>query len=297
MKYVWRRKGGARDHESVNWGQIYTLQLMGRLSQHPGWKDRREGLRKEIAELLPWFYARKKPGKGWGYNSTFQTAAALLMLCELREAGAPLREEAIEEVAELLKTARSDLGYDYNIRPQTGPPPAPERKQWFLDGSAARNAACEYALFRCGKAGREDLEAMIRRSMDHRAFLWETRAGTAQGRWPRVHSASPNPYFAFWGCCHVAWALEGCGPDARGRWMPLLRDDLLKAREADGTWINLPAEGPAKTGPKVAFDDKGNRIWQVVERNVEPGSKIYATSMALLTLESLNRPVTPDSVW
>jgi hypothetical protein len=294
LKYVWKRKesvakafGKGTDFDSINWGQIYTLQLLGRLMQHPRWESKREAFRKELQDLLPWFYQRQHPNGGWGYNGTFQTAAALIMLHELKEAGIPVNEETNGKVVALLKANRSGFGYDYNVGPASSKEHSPGDLEELRNGSAARDGACDYALYLHGAITREEMEEMLQGVMDHRQFMWKMRALTAEGQWPRVRSASPSAYFPFWGYCHTAIAVDACSEGRRAAWGKLLYEDLLQEQEADGTWINLPITASKHSLPVVEYTEEGARVWRQYEQNIGPGSKLYATTMALMALKHI----------
>jgi hypothetical protein len=292
LKLVWRKDEsvkkltGGTDFESINWGQIYTLQLLSKLTRHPDWKKEEKRYRKEMEELLPWFYKRQGSSGGWGYAGSFQTAVALVMLKDVKDAGVEVRQEAVDRGVALMQKFRHPKGFLYSA--------GASKQQWekmaetdTLDDSAGRNALCEYTLLLYDKSTAKDLEAAFQKGIDHREFLWKTRALTREGKWLRNGGASPYAYFAFFGYRYNALALSGVSADKRKEWSALMRKDLMAVLEKDGTWINLPVSYN-KGKAEVEYDDQGNRKWSGMQPNVEPGNKIYSTSMALMALKALN---------
>ncbi|MBI4229440.1 MAG: hypothetical protein HY608_01245 [Planctomycetes bacterium] len=290
LRFVWKRQEAVRDFESVNWGQVFTLQLLGRLMRHPAWVARRDELRRQIDDILPWFWMRQNRTGGWGYRSSFQTGAALIMLHELREAGIPHDETKLRAAIEMLKNLRGPLGYRYSEGSTVAQQQSVGEAQ-ALREAAGRQGVAEYSLFLFGEVSRDDLAATMGKFIEHRDYLWETRRLAGEGEWVRMGNASPFAYFAFFGYRYGAMALGGVPPPRRAEWSGILREDLLRVMEADGTWRNFPFdyERPGRTG--YPGDDGPTRVWTAMQPNVEPGSKIYATSMALLALRHIEGPV------
>lgn len=96
LKLVYRKEKSARDYESTAWGQIYTLHLLCKLVNHPDWKDKKKKFIELTEEILDWFYKRQNKSGSWGYETSFQTAAAIIMLSELKESGIKVSEESEE---------------------------------------------------------------------------------------------------------------------------------------------------------------------------------------------------------
>jgi len=282
VNLVWRDPGSANDFDSVNWGQMFTLQLLARLVVHPAWKDRAVEFRGEIDALSPWFYGRQTGSGGFGYNSSFQTGAALIMLHELEQSGVVVDDASVGAAIGLMEDLRLPQAYLYSAGQGSW---AGISDDTALDYAAGRQAMSEYSLLLFDRTTEANLEDSFQLFIDHRDFLWETRALTASGEWPRMGSASPFAYFAFFGYRYSAQSLDGVSDARRKEWAPILAEDLLAVQEDDGTWMNLPITSGGEA--EVVYDADGNRIYQDFQANREPGSKIYATAMALMAFTHL----------
>jgi hypothetical protein len=137
--------------------------------------------------------------------------------------------------------------------------PVPESfKQ--ADQSVGRGCVCEHALRRLGGASKNDLEATIACFLKYRDDLRLPVKLSAGWLPPRMASS----YFYFYAYDHAARAIFDHREKAAER-LALLRDDVLKAVEADGTWVDCETYG-----------------------------KPYGTAMALHVLDLARRAREPD---
>lgn len=276
---VWKKKEGVKDFESIAWGQLYTLQLLVRACKKEAFKENHDEWKKAAKEVLDWFLMRQKQNGGFGYTNSFHTAAAIIALIEVKDSGIEIKDSKIESAVKFLKSLDTKLGFRYSAG-QSEKAFLDQGEDKALDDAAGRQAGSEWALFKGGKSDKEKLETAFQRFFDHRDFLWKTRALTKESKWPRNGGASPYAYFAFWGYYYSSQALAGVSDEKRKKWAEALKEDLMKVKEKDDTWINLPIKSKEQ-GKKSEYG------YQAFQANIEPGSKIYATALALMALKNL----------
>ncbi len=234
---------------------------------------------------------------GWGYEGSFQIAAAILALQHAKEAGVTLDEKklalAVDHLASMRVEAtegssqrdtsgsnpskreprapegsgsadRSAIGYGYS---RTGDPLARASKANALNDSVARLVECEWALVKAGKVTPQTFERTFESFMKHREFMWKTRRLAERGKFPTpIGGGTPYMWFAFFGSMYGTLGLEGVPVGRRQAWGEALREDLMAVVDVDGAWtdVNIPNS---------------------------PGSKMVSTAMALLSLKNIERAV------
>jgi hypothetical protein len=106
------------------------------------------------------------------------------------------------------------------------------------DQSVGRGCVCEHALRRLGAATAEDLDTTIASFLKYRGDLRMPVKLSAGWLPPRAVSS----YFYFYAYDHAARAIADHGEKAAER-LALLRDDILRVGEADGTWVDCETYG------------------------------------------------------
>lgn len=173
---------------------------------------------------------------GWpetdqGRTHSINTGPALLALARAKDAGFAVDPESLEAGRTVMLKMRGDPGvYTYTY-------PVPESFKR-ADLSLGRGCVCEHALRRLGAVSADDLEATIARFLKDREEL-RMPVKLSKG-WlpPRAVSS----YFYFYAYDHAARAIADHGEKAVER-LALLRDDMLKVGEADGTWVDFEEIG------------------------------------------------------
>ncbi len=256
---VWRKKEGAQDFEAINWGQVYTLQLLAKLRTHPRWKPRLPELDTAVQELLPWFYARQTylpKAKGyngsWGYSSSFQTAGALVMLKELQVSGIKVDAARADTALSFLDKLRHTKGVGWHYTSGDMVDGHLERGEQV----SGRIPVCALASFLWGRGPAEarlkTLEEQMAAFMERRQWLWDMRA--LGDKAPQSYPTITRPvFFAFFGVHYAGLALKELPPTRRKAWAAALREDLLKVRGPDGTWDHLEDSGSRTYGTAVAL--------------------------------------------
>jgi tetratricopeptide (TPR) repeat protein len=173
---------------------------------------------------------------GWpvtdqGRTHSINTGPALLALARAKDAGFAVDPKALEAGQAVLLKMRGTPGvYTYTY-------PVPESFK-SADQCLGRGCVCEHALRRLGAVSADDLEVPITRFLRDRAELRMPVKLSAGWLPPRAVSS----YFYFYAYDHAARAIADHGEKAAER-LALLRDDVLKVGEADGTWVDYEAIG------------------------------------------------------
>jgi tetratricopeptide (TPR) repeat protein len=173
---------------------------------------------------------------GWpktdhGRMHSINTGPALLALVRAKDRGYKIDAKALEAGREVLLKMRGDPGvYTY-----TYPGPETFKK---ADQAIGRGCVCEHALRRLGAVAKNDLEATVTCFLKYREDLRLPVKLSAGWLPPRAVSS----YFYFYAYDHAARAIAEHGEKAAER-LALLRDDILRVGEADGTWVDCETYG------------------------------------------------------
>ena len=279
LSRVWRKDAAAYDFEAIAWGQLYTLLLLSRASTLETFQKEAIPWRGEQEDILKFLLLRRTPEGGWGYRASFQTAATLLGLLELKAAGLAVPDEALERAGACMGKFRVGHSYRYSLGVKRKQQEAKEEPRRTED-SAGRLGVCALALQAMGKIPAKEFEGDVEAFMAHRDFLWKTRADTMEGIFTRDGGCSPYMFFAFFGYRYAAEAVAHVADSEKRRaWAKTLREDLLREVETDGGWLNIPKE----------YSDAPPGFYS----NTDPGRRIYASAMGLMALKSLERASAP----
>jgi hypothetical protein len=173
---------------------------------------------------------------GWpktdqGRMHSINTGPALLALARAKDRGYTIDAKALQAGREVLLKMRGEPGvYTY-----TYPGPDTFKK---ADQSVGRGCVCEHALRRLGAVSKADLDATITYFLKYREDLHLPVKLSAGWLPPRAASS----YFYFYAYDHAARAIADHGDNAAER-LAMLRDDILKAAEPDGTWVDCETYG------------------------------------------------------
>jgi Tetratricopeptide repeat len=174
---------------------------------------------------------------GWpetdqGRAHSINTGPALLALARANDLGFAVDPKALEAGRKALLQMRESAGvYTYTY-------PVPRSFHEKPDYSIGRGPVCEHALRRLGANTREDLEKAVACFLEYREDLRTPVKLSAGWMPPRMVSS----YFYFYAYDHAARAIADGGAKAAER-LALLRDDILKVVEADGTWVDCETYG------------------------------------------------------
>jgi hypothetical protein len=173
---------------------------------------------------------------GWpktdqGRTHSINTGPALLALARAKDAGFAVDPKALEAGRTVMLKMRGDAGvYTYTY-------PVPESFK-SADLCLGRGCVCEHSLRRLGAVSVDDLEVTIARFLNDREELRMPVKLSAGWLPPRAVSS----YFYFYAYDHAARAIADHGEKVVER-LALLRDDVLKVSEADGTWVDCETYG------------------------------------------------------
>jgi hypothetical protein len=173
---------------------------------------------------------------GWpvtdqGRTHSINTGPALLALARAKDAGFAVDAKALEAgLAVLLKMRGVPGVYTYTY-------PVPENFK-SADLCLGRGCVCEHALRRLGAVSADDLGVPIARFMKDREELRVAVKLSVGWLPPRAVSS----YFYFYAYDHAARAIADHGERVAER-LAILRDDILKVVEADGTWVDCETYG------------------------------------------------------
>jgi hypothetical protein len=173
---------------------------------------------------------------GWpvtdqGRTQSINTGPALLALARAQDAGFAVDPQALEAGRDVMLKMRGAPGiYTYTF-------PVPENFKT-ADQCLGRGCVCEHALRRLGATSADDLGTPIARFLKDREELRMPVKLSAGWLPPRAVSS----YFYFYAYDHAARAIADHGEKVAER-LALLRDDILKVGETDGTWLDYESIG------------------------------------------------------
>lgn len=184
-------------------------------------------------------------------------------MLDIKDVGIEIDEKAFDKGVSFLKDLRTEkMGYRYV--------PKTEVKEAYQ--TVARIMLCEWALYRCKKVDKDQLDSSLRFFIEHKNYLWEVRAYAGKPKKPSAWllTEAGSPYFAFgmYAYHNTALALKDVNAEQKKDWASELRADILKSVEKDGTWLHRL---PDYKGPDTGI-----------------GNTIFATANAMLALKALD---------
>ena len=230
------------------WHATYALHLQVALLRsdlEPAKAKARERAAKLVRTLLS-----IQPDGGWSYmpaprTHSFNPALVLLLLCEARELGVEVPDDALAKARAFLASVRN---------------PDDARDSWYAPAmkfepraSSCRTALCELALVEAGDAG------AARRLSPAVAFFFDEEPGAREVT--KIYESFLSPkslqdaYHYYFGHYYVARALARLPKDLAQRLAQRQTAILARQVEADGSFVDAQAQG-----------------------------KSYSTAMAVLTL-------------
>lgn len=230
------------------WHATYALHLQLVLLR-TGAEDESETTRKRAARLVECLIAMQQDG-GWSYmpsprTHSFNTALVLLLLCEARELGVAVPEDAVAKARRFLESVRN---------------PNEPRDYWYAPAmtfepraSSCRSALCELALVASGDSSANSrLAAAV-------SYFFELEPAAREVT--KIYESFLSPkslqdaYHYYFGHYYAARALSHL-PRSRASSLARTQLEILRRQvEADGSFVDAQAQG-----------------------------KSYSTAMAVLTL-------------
>jgi len=218
----------ALDDANVNKGQneecyadAYRLLYLSR--KLAGKKD--EAIVKRMSEIAASLAKQQKRGGSWAheYPNPFCTAAVIECLHLAKAAGAEVDGTMFDKAVESLEKTRGENGAQAY---SSGRPPSSAKN------SMARSAMCEHALFLCGKATKDDVEAALGDYWKHLKRLEAVRVCD-------FHSDEELGGFFFWhGVMHQSRAALALDPERRREHQARFLEQVLAIPEFDGSFID-----------------------------------------------------------
>lgn len=182
---------------------------------------RTPGLRERIAQAVQVILQAQHAEGGWRYTPEPLASDVSVTVCQLmalraaRNAGVAVPRQSVARAAAYLRQCQnSDGGYRYML--SEGDPRS----------AFSRSAAACAALMAANLAEPEEVAQAV-------SYLAKFRAPGGQ---------TELPYY-FYGQYYAVQAMWFVGGDAWNAWYPAVRDELLAAQNADGSW-NDPQIGP-----------------------------------------------------
>jgi len=190
---------------------------------------RKEAARRVVARIAA---SQQADGNWTVYHAkrpaSFNTALAILALARARDAGLDVPEDTWDRsVAALEKMRRANDLFPYSTA--TG-------HEWMTTehGSIARDALCEHALLAAGRGDRQKLENAFERFMK---FGHELRVPTKR-YYDYFNRRGHGGYYFFFAHRNAYEASAHASEEARRKVRSYIRDQVLKAREGDGTFMD-----------------------------------------------------------
>lgn len=228
------------------WGLVYGLDTLAVAARHPRYADtdRGEVLREAGQVMIRGLERYGSPRGGWGYYAnpnanwmpewatSFTTAVGLIALVEARETGLKVPDKLLKAAVRSVERCRQPNGaYTYSVNAI----PRHLRMESInqVKGSLGRIQVCNYALTRAGAELPEDaMEVGIQQFFKHHKFLDVGRNK------PIPHEAyyAVAAYFYLFGHYYAAHVIDTMPEDARVRYGQLLRHEILKCRQKDGSF-------------------------------------------------------------
>ncbi len=277
LENVYRKNDKMKSYEgyaSPQWGLIYTIELLAQMLRRPPGNlppgALETSLQGELADCVDRLLAYQGPAGTWGYSGSFKVGAAILALQHAKAAGVAVNEAKLAKAVTFLQSMRVEgvgYGYSYSRKPFESTP-----KEQAMNDGVARLIECEWALLQMGKVTPKEFEQAFENFMAHRDFTWKMRADAEVlplgEDMPRGSGGTPLVFFTFFCSYYSTLGLEGLPMERRKVCGEALRQDLIAVVDEDGAWENV-------------------RSLRYV--NPAPGSKMYSTAMALLSLKNIDR--------
>lgn len=251
------------EYDVRGWGQAYALKFFLRALEKDAFTSKKlEGqVKKAIPHLIHCLEVGQVSGGGWNYAgrrfSPFMTGSTLLALFHAREAGYEVPEAMVESALTALEAGRGEsTAYAYSgpLRDENEP----------MQGSAARSAIAELALYRAGRSSEENL----RKAVD--GFFTEENWKALLVRKGQQGTHKPPygvaPYYFYFGHTYAALAAEHLPEKERAEYRTKMRNLLWRTIEDHGGW--------------------NDRIF--------PRTESYSTAMAVLSLIAESLPAVKE---
>ncbi|MGQ0553668.1 MAG: prenyltransferase/squalene oxidase repeat-containing protein [Planctomycetota bacterium] len=231
------------------WSSVYVLDALSTVLAHARYAEgaqtaeRRAALIAKAEACVQELLQYQTPTGGWGYYdfdtlaqrpswaTSFETAAALVGLCQARALGLKVPAKMVDRAAAALVACRLPNGaYSYSLDP------IPVlNSEWInnVKGSLARIQVGNLALLLAGRPEltHEDILTGLDQFFEHHRFLDVARQK------PVPHEAYylNSGYFYFFGHYYAARLLDHLQPAERARYAARLAREVVKTQEDDGS--------------------------------------------------------------
>ena len=240
------------NYDVRGWGQAYALKVFLRAIEKDFPKrSLKKKLERAIPHLIGCLETGQVAGGGWNYAgrgvSPFMTGSTLIALYHAKSMGYKVSGEMIESALDALEGARADAGpyaYSGRLRSQEEP----------MEGSSARSAIAELALFQAGRSDTDRLRKAVDGFFNERNWNELLKRKSQQGTHVRPYGVAP--YYFFFGHTYAALAAEHLPEEERAGYRKKMQELLWRTIEGDGAW--------------------NDRIF--------PRTESYSTAMAVLSL-------------
>ena len=222
-----------------NWGPIFTIELFARLLRKKLFEPKKEGLKKGINDAIASLKTAQKSDGGWMYYtfintcSSFQTASAVLALCNAKNAGFEVDDGTIGRGADALaKLKYAEGSYDYYYLP----PASGAEASHSAIGACARSPLCELALAAAGKGS----EGSRLQAMNNFCTFQSVLEKIKGQKGTHIGKGMTAPYYFLFGhywTTRCFRTLDRGPARARLGWM---RNILLRYQEGDGGFSDWP---------------------------------------------------------
>jgi len=248
------RRSNAED--MAIWDHMFAVFLYSRML--PGAPDdaAKKAIRKRLKRSIRALETVQRPRGTWSYvgqgPSSFTTGGVLVALWEAKQAGIEIDPEMIDRAFEGLFLMKTEQGtYFYSDQSSD------DFDDANLKGSVGRMAVCYLAEFLWGKCDLAKLTWAMDKFVDFRIHLKKVRKSTD---WHAGKYANAS-YFFFYDYWFASMAMLKIPEKDRGKYLAVLRNDMLEICEVDGSWVDTHLFG-----------------------------KSYGTAMALMILKNAGRP-------
>lgn len=228
------------------WGLVYGLDTLATTLKHPRYTgtDRGAEIRTAAETMIRGLERYASPRGGWGYYAnpnanwmpewatSFTTAVGVIALVEAQEAGLEVPSKLLRAGVKSIERCRQPNGaFSYSVNAIPRHLSMESINQ--IKGSLGRIQVCNYALSRAGAEVPDAVaETGIQQFFKHHKFLDVGRNK------PIPHEAyyAVAAYFYLFGHYYAAEVIDTMPETPRVRYGQLLRHEILKCRQKDGSF-------------------------------------------------------------
>ncbi len=229
------------------WSDAYVLWFLADAQERGAF----EGDRDLMTALVDDLAKKQRTGGGWSYliatsvsateetlpiSISFLTAPVAIALTRARDAGVEIPAGMLDRALSCLERMRNDDGtFEYMLNHESEDAARTTNRP----GAAGRGPVCTLALLRHGRASLDDLRAALDLFVEHLELFAREQGKTLMHAGPDGQGS----HYLLFDYATAAEAVAALPGPERGRYRDVILDVLMRARTADGAFLDNPMIG------------------------------------------------------